>query len=308
MRRTSSILLAAGAAAAAALLVGVAGPATATSVGGAGGPHFTGETTTSVIPSLVRSRAARPGSTSTITYHNGPVMTDPNGVKIYYVWYGTWTDAQKQILRDFATGIGGTPYYGINTSYYDAAKRYVANKATFAGEATAPYIGASLTDAQIQTLVTDRITNKDLVADPNGVYFLLTGAGVTASSGFLTKYCGWHTWTTSSATAIKYSFVGDAAGPSLGNCAAQTAASPNGDPGVDAMVSVLAHELEEAVTDPQLNAWYDRSGYENADKCAWTFGTTSAATGGGVYNVAFGGRQWLIQRNWKASTQSCTMS
>ena len=40
------------------------------------------------------------------------------------------------------------------------------------------------------------------------------------------------------------------------------------------MVSVIAHELEEAATDPDLNAWYDNRGYENADKCAWTFGTT----------------------------------
>lgn len=307
MRRTSLALLAAGTAAAA-LLVGWAGPAAATNADNSGGPHFTGETTTSVVPALVRSKAGKPGSTSTITYHNGPVMTDPNGVNIYYVWYGTWSDTQKSILRDFATGIGGTPYYGINTSYYDSLKRYVANKAAFAGEATAPYIGASLTDAQIQTLVTDRIAANELVSDPNGVYFLLTGAGVTASSGFLTKYCGWHTWTSYRGTAIKYSFVGNAAGASLSSCAAQTASSPNSDPGVDAMASVLAHELEEAVTDPQLNAWYDRSGYENADKCAWTFGTQSTATNGSKYNVTFGGRQWLLQRNWKASTQACTMS
>ena len=26
------------------------------------------------------------------------------------------------------------------------------------------------------------------------------------------------------------------------------------------------------LTDPQLNAWYDQQGDENADKCAWTFG------------------------------------
>jgi len=40
------------------------------------------------------------------------------------------------------------------------------------------------------------------------------------------------------------------------------------------MVSVMAHELEETISDPNLNAWYDSTGAENADKCAWTFGTT----------------------------------
>jgi hypothetical protein len=43
------------------------------------------------------------------------------------------------------------------------------------------------------------------------------------------------------------------------------------------MASIIAHELEEAATDPDLNAWYDRRGMENADKCAWTFGSTSTA-------------------------------
>ena len=46
------------------------------------------------------------------------------------------------------------------------------------------------------------------------------------------------------------------------------------------MASIIAHELEEAATDPDLNAWYDSRGDENADKCAWTFGTTYTAANG----------------------------
>ncbi len=43
--------------------------------------------------------------------------------------------------------------------------------------------------------------------------------------------------------------------------------SPNGFPGVDAMLSVLAHELTEAVSDPisdidAQRAWQDASGAE----------------------------------------------
>ena len=71
------------------------------------------------------------------------------------------------------------------------------------------------------------------------------------------------------------------------------------------MVSVVAHELEEAVSDPDLNAWYDRRGYENADKCAWTFGTTQVASNGAAYNLTVGGLNMLIQRNWNASSQRC---
>ncbi len=71
-------------------------------------------------------------------------------------------------------------------------------------------------------------------------------------------------------TNIKYSFVGNA-NRCLNACCGQTT-GPNGNAGVDGMVSVIAHELEETNTDPNLNAWYDANGAEDADKCAWTFG------------------------------------
>ena len=48
------------------------------------------------------------------------------------------------------------------------------------------------------------------------------------------------------------------------------------------------HELSEAVTDPRNGGWWDTTGAENADKCAWTFGGL----------VSFGGEQWKIQGNW----------
>jgi hypothetical protein len=75
------------------------------------------------------------------------------------------------------------------------------------------------------------------------------------------------------------------------------------------MVSIVAHELEESVTDPDLNAWYDTRGYENADKCAWSFGTTYAAAGGGTANMQLGTRDFLIQRNWvPANGGYCALS
>ena len=72
--------------------------------------------------------------------------------------------------------------------------------------------------------------------------------------------------------------------------------------GVDGMVSVIAHELEETNTDPNLNAWYDANGAEDADKCAWTFGQTLSTTSSGAfYNMTLptsssGTRNFLIQR------------
>ena len=119
-------------------------------------------------------------------------------------------------------------------------------------------------------------------------------------------YCGWHTHAKIGGTDIKYAFVGDPTRcPSA--CEVQTT-GPNGTSGADGMANVIAHELSEAATDPDLNAWYDRRGYENADKCAWTFGSTYKANNGATANVQFGSRDYLIQRNWvNASGGYCAM-
>ena len=65
------------------------------------------------------------------------------------------------------------------------------------------------------------------------------------------------------------------------------------------MNGIIAHELSETVTDPTFNGWRTDSGEENADRCAWQYGTTfAAAGGGGVANMTLGSRQFLIQQNW----------
>ena len=102
--------------------------------------------------------------------------------------------------------------------------------------------------------------------------------------------------------------MGDAAGPNLHKCAGQTTSSPNNDPPVDAMASMIAHELAEAVTDPLFNAWFDADGEEVADKCAFTFGTTFAAPNGSMANVTLGGFDYLIQQEFSNASDSCVMS
>ena len=82
-------------------------------------------------------------------------------------------------------------------------------------------------------------------------------------------------------------------------CAAQTI-SPNNDAQLDAMASVLVHEIDEVITDPDIRTWYDSRGAENADKCAWSFGTTSLS-GGAKYNYSANGINYLIQMNWLAN-------
>jgi len=250
---------------------------------------------------------AKPSGGNGISYHNGPVMTGTP--TIYFIWYGNWSgNSATTVLTDWANGIGGSAYYNINTTYYNASGVHLSNAASFGGSTTDNYTyGSSLTDSQIQSVVASAISSGRLPLSSNAVYFVLTSADVTASSGFCTQYCGWHTHATISGTDVKFSFVGNPDRcPS--SCEWQTI-GPNGSGGADGMVSILSHEFEEATSDPDLNAWYDNRGYENADKCAWTFGTTYTAPNGALYNTSFGGRNWLIQRNWvNASGGYCSMS
>jgi len=242
----------------------------------------------------------RRGSTG-ITYHGGPLLgiAGGNPVNVYVIWYGNWSgNSATTIIPNFLNSIGGSPYYNINTTYYNGSGVHIQNAVNYSGSATDSYSqGKSLSDGQVQSIVESAITSNRLPKDSNAVYFVLTSADVTETSGFCSYYCGWHTVGTISGTNIKYAFVGNPDQCPSG-CAAQYPNSPNGNAGADGMVSIIAHELEEAATDPDLNAWYDSRGEENADKCAWTFGTVYKAANGSYYNMTLGNNNYLIQRNW----------
>jgi hypothetical protein len=249
-------------------------------------------------------------SLSPISYHGGPLIPTPTA---YLIWYGNWAQTNgtdnasgQQIVRDFLTNVGGSPYYMVNTTY-SAGGYTISGGVTYGGDTTTTGYpqGSKLSDANIQTIVNNAITSGRLPYNANGVYFVLTSSDVSERSGFCTRYCGWHTAGTPSAGHVRYSFVGNAA-RCLNSCAAQTV-GPNGNAGVDAMLSVVAHELEEANTDPDPSSgWVDASGAENADKCAWTFSSRQfTAANGAIYNMTLGGRNYLIQRNLSATDNKC---
>jgi Phosphate-induced protein 1 conserved region len=250
---------------------------------------------------------AKTSGSNGIVYHGGPLILGTTNV--YYIWYGNWSgNTASTILTNLAQHLGGSPYFNINTTYYNGSNVHVSNSVNYVTSTNDSYShGTSLSDSAIQAVVSSALTSGHLPYDTNAVYFVLTSADVTASSGFCTQYCGWHTHGTINGFDVKYAFIGNPDRcPSA--CEAQTT-GPNGNAGADGMASIISHELEEAVTDPDLNAWYDRRGAENADKCAWTFGTTYTTGNGALANMNLGGRDYLIQRNWvNASGGFCAKS
>jgi hypothetical protein len=240
--------------------------------------------------------------------------------KVYYIWYGNWSGTgspnsnptAQTILTDFITHFAPSSYFNINTAYVDGAGAPVTNAIQYGGSATDAYShGTSLSDVDVKDIVARAIDSRSLPLDTNGVYFVLTSGDVGETSGFLTTYCGWHTRATINQAEVKYAFVGDAyANPTF--CIAQPvpSLSPNGNASADGMANVIAHETEESVTDPDIDAWFSYDHRENADLCAWTFGSTLyQVSNGSYYNVTLGARPFLIQQNWvNASGGYCAMS
>lgn len=254
--------------------------------------------------------------TPVITYHGGALINTPTA---YIIWYGNWNQTNgtdnaggQQIVRDFLTNLGGSNYYSINKTYSAGGYTITGGVNFIAGtnETSDAYSsGKKLNDSSILTIVNRALNNGSLPYNPDGVYFVLTSSDVAETSGFCSNspfgYCGWHTAGSATTGHVRYAFVGNAA-RCLSGCAAQSV-SPNGNAGVDGMISVIAHELEEANTDPDpRSGWADSNGSENADKCAWTFGShQTTLPNGAVYNVTLGARNFLIQRNLSATDSKC---
>jgi hypothetical protein len=100
---------------------------------------------------------------SGINYHGGAVMLGTTNV--YYIWYGNWSgNTASSILTDLAHGIGGSPYFDINTTYYTTyftgLSQHVSNAVSYAGSTNDAYsLGTALSDANIQSIVADKINS-----------------------------------------------------------------------------------------------------------------------------------------------------
>jgi Phosphate-induced protein 1 conserved region len=251
---------------------------------------------------------ARNSTTNGILYHGGKIM--PGNVHVYFIWYGNWTNGPKNsdsqltvslldALYASVGGMGSSGYARINSTYTDTS-HVVTGAFSLVQSATDNYSqGKNLTDAGVKAVVTRAIQSGRLPKDSNAIYFVLTSSDVNETSGLCNKYCGWHDHGTILSSDIKFSFVGNPDRCPL-SCEAQTQ-SPNGDSGADGMASIMAHETQEAISDPDLNAWYDASGLENGDKCAWMYGPVHGTIGYGAYNQTFGTHNWLIQMTWENS-------
>jgi len=87
---------------------------------------------------------------------------------------------------------------------------------------------------------------------------------------------------------------------------------PNNSPDAEAAINGAAHEVNEAMSDPEGVGWLDPNGFENADKCenGPQFGTPLGFAGndGSPYNQVINGHQYLIQDVWSDADGGCVQA
>jgi hypothetical protein len=272
--------------------------------------------------------AAAPPPAGALNYHGGPVMTATNTYAIFWVpptlqnggatsMSAAYQNIQKNVLADYAAhGIDNN-----NTQYYQGSttKKYIQNSGKLAGSyvdtSAYPASGCSdtatpgncITDAQLEAELEKVMTLKGWSGGLGKMFLVFTSSGEGScfdssnAQCAYTYYCAYHGYfTNSSAQTVIYS------NEPYGNttaCQAAHTPSPNGNPAADAASTAATHELTEAITDPLLNAWYDASGNEIGDLCAYNYGTNT--WDGALANQMWNGHFYELQMEYDNHISGC---
>ncbi|XP_025797098.1 protein EXORDIUM-like 5 [Panicum hallii] len=278
-----------------------------------------------------------------LRYHMGPVLSAAP-LRLYVLWYGRWDPAHQAPVRDFLLSLSDpsppppsvAAWWATAALYADQTLANVTRRVALAGEAAdaSASLGRALSRLDIQRVLAAAVAAGRLPADARGgAYLVLTAPGVGVQD-FCRAVCGFHYFTFPSLVGhtLPYAWVGHSGGRCADVCAYPFALPsymsrsgvaalrpPNGDAGVDGMVSVIAHELAELATNPLINAWYagedPTAPTEIADLCEGVYGTGGGGGYAGKVAVDAQGRSWnvngrngrkfLVQWLWSPEAKAC---
>ncbi|HEX5449345.1 MAG TPA: hypothetical protein VFW85_04745 [Gaiellaceae bacterium] len=272
-----------------------------------------------------------------LTYHGGPVMHTNTTYAIYWVPSGfsynnhdsTYESTINQFFSDVAADSGlSSNVYATDTQYYDTVgggTHHITYSSSFAGSTVVttafPASGCHdeidsvcLTDDQLQTEIQSVVSAQHWPQNMTTQYFLFTPKNVGScfdASGDVCAYsfyCAYHNYFNTSDGPIIYANQPWTANwPSRSSRACDEGQYPNSSD-ADPTINVTSHEHNEAITDPDTTTgWYDRAGYENGDKCAWTFGSVSGSNGR-LYNETINGHHYFLQEEYNNAAHNCVQS
>ena len=165
-------------------------------------------------------------------------------------------------VQNFVSAFGAATDYSIITQY--GTRDPIATILVPIGDYVDTRATAnSISDSKIKTYLTSLFNSGVVTVAENNVYgvYFPSGMKITLQGGTsCSSFCGYHGYLTYNGKNIKYAVF------PYTDC---RACSLSGKTAADILTIVSSHEIRESVTDPNLNAWYDRLGYEADDKCAW---------------------------------------
>jgi len=226
---------------------------------------------------------SRSGGSPLMTYHGGKIM--PTAVTQTIFWGTSWSNStfvgdKITGLDSWYTGFSGTNYAKA-TDEYTGSNGQVGATTSYNGHIidTSAASGGGTTSAILAEVC------KVVTPDPSGnVYY----AVYTDLPRGHASYCAYHSYGTCGGVPVQFAFFWNLDGDS--GCNPQDTSGLHSE-GLAALANVSGHELSEARSDPASpGAWYDGSGQENGDKCAWTFGAPLVTFNNGV--------QWKMQGEW----------
>jgi hypothetical protein len=231
--------------------------------------------------------AAKPGGSPNLIWHGGNIMDSTTVTTIF--WGPSWADAsfagdKMTGLDGFYRGVGGSGYAGTNTEYNDS-NSYVGTSVNF----VTSYMDLSATPRNVGSRTSTILTEVCGVLQASGQTPVANGyypVYVDAPRGHA-GYCAWHSAGSCGGVNVQFAFFFNLDGDA--GCDPQDGSRLHSQ-GLAALANVSGHEWSEMMTDPRLDAWYDSSGAENSDKCAWVFGTPLLTFSNHT--------QWKIQGNW----------
>ena len=161
---------------------------------------------------------------------------------------------------------------------------------------------ACVTNAQALNVLNAYLARKGLPEDDSHIYPMFFPSGVatcfkagTDSTSLNNSnqcstnvYCAFHTYGFAPKGTIVYANMPY---PNLAGCSNpwDGTQAPNGDPYADTEVSALSHEVKEAITDYEGDAWSDAVGSENGDECILVYGVPLGSTGTKPVSSAYAG-------------------
>ena len=237
-------------------------------------------------PHLHYAKGAGGGSTGSplMTYHGGGVLLTNKAMAIF--WGSEWSSATFQGdkvtgIDSFFGGLDGSNFAATSDEYTDSTGAHITSSTTYLGHSfdasAAPK--RAITTSQAVTEACKVAGNNP---DPNAIYFLYTSTG----AGHV-NYCAWHSYgSCSNGLPIQVAYMPNVDGQA--GCDPQDTWTTHSQ-GLAAVVNVTSHEWSEARTDPRQAGWYDGSGNENGDKCAWSFSAPVTLKNGS---------QWKLQMEW----------